>query len=58
MKKLFIGIYLIVQLAVLILIPLGFLLRKSVYLYAASPLALIAILFIAVYLTKTRNKKG
>lgn len=56
-KKFFIGIYLIVQLAVFILLPAGVLQRNPVCLYAASPLALIASIFIVVYLVKTRDKK-
>lgn len=56
-KKILIGIYAAVQLAVIVLILLGLIFRQPIYFYIASPLAFVAIVFIIVYLKKTSEPK-
>ncbi len=50
-------VYLAVQLAVFVLLPIGLLLRIPLCLYIASPLAFVAIVFLVVFLKKSGGKQ-
>lgn len=59
MKKIiFFCIYLIVQLAVVILSPMGIFLRNFLYLAIVSSLAMIAAVFLIVFLVNSTKPKN
>ena len=56
-NRLIFCVYLLAQLAVFILIPIGLLLRIPLCLYIASPLAFVCIIFLIVFLKKSGGKQ-
>lgn len=56
-KRVMFVIYLICQIATLVLLPLGLILKKQMLLYLTMPFALVSFLYLLVFLFRSGKKQ-
>lgn len=56
MKKVWMAVYAVAQLATFVLLPLGLILKNQILLYLVSPFALISLIFLVRFLIRSGRK--
>ena len=56
MKKVWMAVYAVAQLATFVLLPLGLILKNQILLYLVSPFALISLIFLVRFLIRSVRK--